>query len=85
MIVLFIVVKIALRFITALADAIAKLPIINQLNKTGGIIYGILRGVLIVYVALFILKIPGQINPNHIVNTSINQSFMGKTMYENNI
>ena len=85
MLVLFIVVKIALRFITVLADAIAKLPIINQLNKTSGMIYGILRGILIVYVALFILKIPGQINPNNTVNESINQSFIGKTMYENNI
>lgn len=85
MIVLFIAVKIALMFVTVLADAIAKLPIIDQVNKTSGMIYGILRGILIVYVAFFILKIPGQMNPNNIVNTSINQSLLGKTMYENNI
>lgn len=85
MILLFVAVRIALIFITAIADAIAKLPIINQLNKTSGMIYGILRGILIVYVGLLILGIPGQINPNNQLNKSIEQSFLGKTMYENNI
>jgi uncharacterized membrane protein required for colicin V production len=83
--ILFVAIKIALRFITALADAIAKLPILNQINKAGGIVYGILRGILIIYVALLILTIPGQINPNNTVNQSVDQSFLGKTMYQNNI
>jgi len=85
MIVLFIAIRIALRFITALADAVAKLPILAQLNKTGGIIYGLARGFLIIYVALLILGIPRQINPNNAVTTSIDQSFLGKTMEENNL
>lgn len=85
MIVLFIAIRIALRFITALADTIAKLPIINQLNKTGGILYGVIRGILIVYIGLLILGIPGQINPNNTIKTSIDQSYLGKTMEENNI
>lgn len=84
-IVLFIAIRIALKFITALADAIAKLPILKQLNEAGGIIYGILRGILMIYVILLILVIPGNINPINTVNESINQSFLGKTMYENNI
>lgn len=85
MIVLFIAIRIALRFITALADAVAKLPILTQLNKTGGIIYGLARGLLIIYIALLILGIPRQINPNNTVTTSIDQSFLGKTMEENNL
>ena len=85
MIVLFVATKIALKFITALADAIAKLPIVDQLNKTSGMIFGIFRGILIVYVGLLILAIPGQINPNNKINSSVEQSLLGKTMYENNI
>lgn len=85
MIILFVASKIALKFITAIADAIAKLPIIDQLNKTSGMIFGILRGILIIYVGLLILTIPGQINPNNEINSSIEQSLLGKTMYENNI
>ena len=84
-IVLIIVIKIALRFISALADAIAKLPIINQFNRVGGMVYGILRGILIIYVALLILSISGEIAPNNTVNQSIDQSALGKTMYQNNI
>ena len=33
---LYIIIKIALRFITALADLVAKLPILKQFNKLGG-------------------------------------------------
>ncbi len=85
MIVLFIGSKITLRFITVLADAIAKLPIIDQINKTSGMIYGIIRGILIIYVSLLVLGIPAQINPNNQINFAVQQSLLGKTMYENNI
>lgn len=85
MLVLFVAVRIALKFVTALADAIAKLPIINQINKTSGMIYGALRGILIVYVVLLVLAIPGKMNPNNSLNTSVEQSILGKVMYENNI
>ena len=85
MVVLFVAVRIGLKFITAIADAIAKLPIIDQINKTSGMIYGVIRGILIVYVALLILAIPGKINPNNRWNEGIDQSFLGKTMYRNNL
>lgn len=84
MILLFVVIRIALRFITAIADAIAKLPVINQLNKTTGMVYGIIRGILIVYVLLLIASIPGKINPSNPVNEAIDNSLLGKTIYENN-
>lgn len=84
-IILFVAIKIALRLISAIADAIAKLPIIDQLNKTGGMIYGLLRGILIIYVALLILSVPAQIDPTNEINQSIEQSSLGKTMYQNNL
>lgn len=85
MIILIIAIKLALRFVTAIADAIAKLPILNQINKAGGMLYGIFRGIIIIYAVLLVLTIPGQINPNNKVNQSINQSILGRTMYQNNI
>ena len=84
-IVLFVGMKIALRFISAFANAVAKLPIIDQINKMGGLVYGLLRGILIVYVILLIINIPTQINPNNVVNENIHKSYLGKSMYENNI
>lgn len=85
MVVLFVVIRIALIFVTVLADAIAKLPIINQINKTTGMIYGAIRGILVVYVVLLILAIPGKINSQNSLNTSVEQSILGKVMYENNV
>lgn len=85
MILLFLGVKIALRFITVLADTIAKLPIIHQINQTTGMVYGVIRGVLIVYATLLILAIPGKINPNNAIQESINHSILTKAMYDYNI
>lgn len=84
-IILLIAINIALRLIKGIANQIAKLPIIKQFNEMGGILYGLLRGLLIVYVVLLILGIPGQIQPDNVVNKSIEQSYLGKVMYQNNI
>ena len=85
MIILFIIVKIALRFITAIADIFAKLPIIKQFNKAGGILYGVIMGFLIIFVALEIISIASTINPNNTLNTNINKSSVGKVLYNNNV
>ena len=83
-ILLFIAVKITLKFISALADVITKLPIIKQLNQTGGILYGLVRGILIIYVILLIIAMVELIMPNNPVKQSIDQSYLGKAMYQNN-
>ena len=56
-IVLFLLVKIGLRFVTAMANLVAKLPILKQANELGGIIYGFIRGLLIIYVILLVVNI----------------------------
>jgi len=83
--VLLIGIRIALRFITVLADFIARLPIIHQVNKAGGIIYGIVRGILLVYVLLLLATVSGKINSNNSINQGIEESVLGKTMYQNNV
>lgn len=85
MLILFIGAKIALRLVKAIANLIAKLPIISQFNKLGGALYGLLRGALLVYVVLMIIAIIGTVNPKNVVHKNLNESTLGKTMYENNI
>lgn len=84
-IILFLIIKFLLRFVTVIANKIAKLPIINQFNKAGGLIYGLLRGIIIVYIALLLIGFAGQINQNNKLHKSINESNLGKMMYENNV
>lgn len=85
MILLFLLIKIGLRFITALANIITKLPIIKQFNKAGGVLYGLLRGLLIIYVGLAIIAIIGQINSENKLHKDISNSYIGNLMYNNNI
>ena len=85
MIILYVLTRIALRFVTALANLVAKIPVIKQVNKIGGVAYGFLRGVLIIYIALLLVNLSGQINAKNTVYTEVNQSYIGKTMMEYNI
>ena len=83
--ILYIVIRIILKFVTTLANLVSKLPILNQLNQLGGIIYGILRGLLIVYVILLLVNLSGEIEPQNQVYTAVEGSYVGKMMNENNI
>ena len=84
-IVLFLLVKIGLRFVTAMANLVAKLPILKQANELGGIIYGFIRGLLIIYVILLVVNISGEISPENSVYKSVNETNLGKFMMEYNV
>lgn len=84
-IILFIILRIAVMFINVIANWIAELPILKQANKLGGIIYGLLRGILITYVILLIFNLVMTFNPNGNLNKSIKETFLAKTMMEYNI
>lgn len=84
-IVLFIILRIALIFVSALANVVAKLPIIKQANEVGGAIYGLLRAIIIIYAILLIINFIGEINPKNMATQAINESTLTKVMYENNI
>lgn len=84
LLILYIVIKIALRFILALTDIITKLPLIKQINKLGGTIYGVVKGVIMVYVILGVIYLIAPIM-NKNVSSAINNSFITKNLYNNNI
>ena len=83
--ILYVGIRIALRFVTALANLVSKLPILNQFNKLGGIVYGILRGLLIAYIVLLLINLSGEIEPENQVYTLVEDSYLGKMMNENNV
>ncbi len=82
--VLYIIARIALKFVAALGDLIAKIPILKQFNKLGGTIFGLIKGLLIVYVILAVVYL---ISPLLKENTSnkIEKSMLTKNMYNNNL
>jgi len=81
--VLFIFVKIAVSLIVSVIGFIAELPILKQFNEIGGIIYGMIRGALIVGVCILIMGVVTKINPEIELNKKIESSLLTKVIYEN--
>ncbi len=82
-IVLFVAVKIALSIVISLMDFVANLPILKQFNEVGGIIYGLVRGVLIVGIFILLMGVFIKINPENTLNKNIQDSYLTKKVYEN--
>lgn len=81
--VLFIAVKIILSIIISLMDFVANLPILKEFNEIGGIIYGIVRGLLIVCICVLLMGVYTKINPESTINNNIQNSHLTKIIYEN--
>jgi len=82
---LFIVARIALAFFRMIADFIARLPLIHQFNKLGGIVFGLLKGLVITYGVLAILMLVSPMFTESSFFVAMNESFIGSMMYNNNI
>ena len=85
MIALFIITRILLIFAKAIIDGISKLPIIKQFNELGGLLYGILRGMVIVYGILTVIFIVISMNNKGVLANAIDTSIISKILYNNNI
>lgn len=82
---LFIIVRIALIFVKAISSMITDLPIIKQVDKIGGVAYGLVEALLIIYVVLAIVSfISPMLEQSGVVN-AINKSIVGSALYNNNL
>ena len=82
---LFLVTRILMIFLRLLGSVVEKIPIIKQFNKVGGTIYGVLEGILIIYIGLAIISfISPMMESTHMVD-KINDTYICKSMYDNNI
>ena len=61
------------------------MPIIKQFNQVGGLAYGILKGLVIIYLLLTIMFLVISINGNGAIAEAINNSHITKFLYDNNI
>ena len=84
-IVLFIVVRLALLILKFIAEGLAELPIVKQFNKLGGTVYGVLRGVIVIYLLLAICFFVVSISNSELITNAIDSSYVSKYLYENNI
>lgn len=84
-----IVLSIVVRLLTILLRSvlyfITKLPIISKIDKAGGIVYGVLRAYLIVYLILAVLSLISPLISNTGIIACINNSKICKIFYNNNV
>lgn len=82
---LFIVSRFFLLFIRFFAEIIANLPIIRMFNRSGGLIYGVIKGFLVTYVILGVFSIISPLISNWGVLDAIQDFTLGKKMYNDNV
>ena len=77
--------RLVLILLTFITDLITELPIIKQFNDIGGILYGVIKALLIIYIilaiAFFIIYVTGNIT----ISEAISNSYITKFFYNNNI
>lgn len=78
---LYFVLKIVLSIIIKLLDIVAKLPILKQFNEIGGIIYGLLRGAIIIIIMIALLNVYIKMNVNMDLEEKIQQTHITKFVY----
>ena len=82
---LFIATRLLLILLVLISDLITNIPIIKQFNEIGGILYGTIRGLALIYVILAIVFLITSITSNNEIITTINSSYITQFMYNNNI
>lgn len=84
-IVIFLAVRVILVLISLFAKILTDLPVIKQVDKLGGLAYGAIEGIFIVYAVLAVISLTSVIWANNAVVTTIAKSSLGEMLYNNNI
>lgn len=85
MIVIFILTRILLIFAKVILEAVAELPIVKQFNEIGGIIYGIIRALIIIYMLLALASFLLPMLNQTMILGYIENSVITKFLYNHNI
>ena len=60
------------------SEMIAELPVVKQFNKAGGILYGVLEGVIIIYLAIMLASVIETVTNNINILEYLNGSFIAR-------
>lgn len=85
MLLLFMISRFFLIFIRFAAELIGNLPIIKMFNKSGGLVYGVVKGFLTIYVVLAVFSIASPIIQDWGVIDAVQDSTFGSKMYNDNV
>lgn len=82
---IYIIVRFILFIIGIFVNQVTNLPILKQVDKIGGIAYGAIEGIAIVYVILAIISLFAVVQPENVIVEGILKSSIGSMLYNNNL
>lgn len=85
MLVLLMLSRFLLLFVRFAAELIGNLPIIKMFNKSGGLLYGIVKGFFTIYLILAVLSVISPLISSWGIISAIEDSTLGYKMYNNNL
>lgn len=84
-ILIFFIVKVLLFVVALILDKFMKLPVLNQLNRFGGLIFGFFKGGIIICVILAVLIPIIGMTQNQFIVEGLESSVVSGYLYDNNI
>ena len=75
----FFLILLAWRLLSRALDLVALLPVLHFLNKTGGALFGLVQGCIILFVAAWLLQFFGQMLPRELVEQTVLLKFFMTT------
>lgn len=75
----FFLILLAWRLLSRTLDLVARLPGLHFLNKTGGALFGLVQGCIILFVAAWLLQFFGQMLPRELVEQTVLLKFFMTT------
>lgn len=82
---IFIAVRLILFIIGLFAQQITKLPILKQIDRAGGMLYGFVEGMVIIFIVLGVISLVSVAWPDNFAIEAIVRSTIGSALYNNNI
>lgn len=85
MLLVFLAARLILHLITLIAGVVHKLPIIGFGDSLLGALFGLLRGMLLIYILFVFVTFTASVTPDNELVQAVKQSEFAKVMYHHNV
>lgn len=85
LIVLFVIIFVVIKLLGLMLDMLSNIPVLNGLNRVGGILFGLLNGVMILWVVCIFITLFSTTSLGQTIFEQINDSVILTFIYNNNL
>ncbi len=85
MIAIFLMVLFAVKLLAKILNLVAKLPVLNEINRFGGFVCGLLKGVILIFVGFLMITPIITLDTFEWLKVLVDESILGLWIYNHNI